>query len=137
MPGLRRNHAAPQLFEGFASAGVVHVRVARQAIWQDTHVRRAARIGVVCQRHVAHLPGQLRAERREQSNRGAGNFRAKNDGDFGFLFERGFQRDELLHKFVAQLTFFMRHPAQCRSFLARCYLYILRGFAFQLDFARS
>ena len=56
---FRRNHSAPQSFESFARARIVNVRVARQAVRQQSHVGRAARIRVIAQRHVARPARQF------------------------------------------------------------------------------
>ena len=82
-------------------------------------------------------PGSFEPKAVSKRNRSAGNFRAEDDGHFRFLFERSFQLDQLLDQFMTQLAFFVSDPAQRRGFLAGSYLYVLRGFAFQPDFARN
>ena len=74
------------------------MRVTRQPIRQQTHVRGTARIRVVAERHVANFAVQLRPERHKLRDRRAGNFRAENDGHLRLGIERRFQLDELLDK---------------------------------------
>ena len=81
-PASRKSPPPQMLARSFSRAPASSsVRVARQAVRQHAHVRRAARIGVIAQRHVAHLAWQLRAERHEVARSPRRNFRAENDRD--------------------------------------------------------
>ncbi len=60
--------------------------IAGEHVRQQAHVRSAARIRVIAERHVARLPGQGRAEFHKIADRRARELRAENDDDVCSLF---------------------------------------------------
>ena len=80
------------------------------------------------------MPGKRRAKRNQLLNRGAGNLRAKHNGQFGFSFQRSLQRRKLLADAGAKLPFAGCQPANGGGFLSIRNVNELRRLAVQLDF---
>ena len=107
-------------FQDFRRGLIVEIGVARQAVGEQTHIRGAARIGVIAESHVASLAGLQRGAKRNQiRNTRANDFGAKNDCDVALVCECGLQCAKLVDYFLRELSFAGRGPANRRGFPAR------------------
>src|SRR5271154_6620585 len=86
--------------------------VTGQAVRQDSHVRSAAGIRVIAERHEFRLAAESRSERNEIADRGALNIRSKENDDVLLGFEPRFQLNERLRGLRVELALFGREPVQ-------------------------
>lgn len=117
-PQRGRNFRAPHLSKPRALERIRKRNVARQAVRQDAHVRCAARIRVVAERHVAGLSREARAERHQILNRGPLHICAENNHDIGFFFDSGLQRRQIICSIGVELAFSRCEPADSRPLRA-------------------